>query len=235
MSVLAVCGVAASANAALTTWEYGGAKLQYVNSDGGWEDFDFDPSVGATVLDDGLKVFGTGDENNVFSFVGESYITGTSTDPDVRGVQLVIHGSGTFDGAQWQHPGDSIKTTFKFNFDFDGGTLEVYKAETSFSLFDAQDNGLIGVGSGGYSSGVLDPGGYGVGFAYEDRFGSNFETATHFTWEVRIGFDWNGQVSTNALNFGIPPNSIDFNVVPAPGAIGLAAFAGVVAGRRNRR
>jgi MYXO-CTERM domain-containing protein len=222
---------------AVTTWSYGGALLQYVvNTEDGpaWQNFEGGPSVGSTPLENGIKLFGTGDNFNVFHFNGASYATGVSDNPDYRGVQLVITGTGTIDGSVWSHPNDIIRTTFGIGFGISGGTLDVYKVETSFTLRDNENNFLIGVGSG-TSLGLYEAGGYGVGFAFEDRFGSNYATATHFDWSVTIGFDWQGMGLEDEFNFSVEPNSIDLQAqtVPAPFSLALFGLGGLAARRRR--
>lgn len=233
-----VFAFAGAASGQITNWSYGESHLRFVNATPEWQDYDTPtPTVGATPLFDGLHVFGTGDNDNVFSLTGATYVPGPANDPDFRGNQLVISGAATFDGSQWQHPDDLIRTSWGIGFGFSGGTLAIYRTDTSFTLLDADDNFLTGVGSGWGEEGLgtYEPGGYGVGWAFEDRFGANYETATHMLWSVTIGFDWTGYGPGDTFDFSIPQNSIDFNVVPSPGAFALAGIAGLGVASRRRR
>lgn len=237
---VAISASAAGASADLIEWSYGGAVIEAVSNEGNsWVTMDYQPEVTGTVTDAGLKIFGTGNEFSVFSFVGENFITGTSTDPEYRGVQLRLFGTGTFDAANWQHPGNAIRTVFGMGLAFDAGAVDFYRVETSFTLKDAQGNGIIGVGSGvgtdqGPGLGKFEPGGYGFGLAFEDRFGGDYSSAVTIEWEVRLGFDWTGQQSTDSFSFFIPDQSIDLTVIPAPATLGLAAVGLIAAGRRRR-
>lgn len=225
------CG--AQAYGQLTTWSYGGSALQYVN-DSSWSNYDIGPTIGATSLFDGIKMYGTGIEDNAFAQTGSSYIPSSEHDPNQSefvGNRLIMYGEGTIDGAAWQHPDDIVRTTFGFGFGFTGGALNIYTVQTGFLLLDPNGGFVTGVGS---STGFdpFEPGGYGLGFAFEDRFGSDITTATTIQWTVEIKYDWTGMGETDTLAFNIPQNSIDINVVPEPASLGLLALGGLLMRRR---
>ena len=234
-SALVMC---AGASAQLTTWDYGGSALQYTsNSEGDytWVSYQPGPTVGATPLVDGIKMYGTGDNDNAFSQTGLSYIPSDSHDPntsDFVGNRLLMFGQGTINGAAWVHPDDIVRTTFNFGFGFSGGILDVYAVQTGFTLLDPNGDFVTGVGSG-TSLGAYEPGGYGLGFAFEDRFGADISTATTILWTVEIRYDWTGMAEGDTLAFDIPQNSIDINVVPEPASIALLALGGVMLRRRR--
>jgi hypothetical protein len=215
----------------ITTWSYGGSSLQYVDNSGDsptFQDYSQAPTVGTSPLPNGIKIFGTGANDQVFSLTGADYIPSPVNDPSFRGNQLVIYGTGTIDGTVWQNPGDSIPTTFGIGFDFTGGTLDIYNVGTSFTLYDSAHNGLIGVGSGfGDGLGVYAPGGYGVGWQFVDGFGSNYQTAQTMDWSVTFGFDWTGMAAGDTFSFSIPANSIDIQAVPEPACLALLGISGL--------
>ncbi len=219
----------------LTTWSYDESNLQYVDDSGEdpvWANYTEVPTVDSTPLFDGIMLFGTGDSDLAFSLTGAEYVP-SSGDPTYRGNQLVISGTGTIDGAAWQHPQNFINTSFAFGLDFSGGTIDLYNISTGFTLYNGLGEFLIGVGSG-TSLGEFDPGGYGFGFVFEDRFPFNYETAETFTWSVIIGFDWTGMADEDLMNFYIPQSSIDLQVLPEPGSAVLLGL-GLVASVRRRR
>ncbi|MDD4890460.1 MAG: PEP-CTERM sorting domain-containing protein [Phycisphaerae bacterium] len=222
----------------ITTWSYGGSALQYVDTSSGsptWADYSPSPTVDAAPLANGIKIVGVGAGGSAFSLTGETYIAGPTGDPDFRGNRLVISGTGTIDGTVWQHPADYIGTTFGIGFDLSGGSLDVYNVTTSFLLLDAGGHPVIGVGSGS-SVGVYDPGSYGVGFAFQDRFGLNYQAARAIEWTVTFGLDWTGQATTDTLTFSIPSNSIDIQAVPEPATLALLTIGGLgVVGRAAKR
>jgi len=228
---------AATANADAFDWTHNSTRLQYVQSGGGggWVDYDVPTaSVGSAYLPtNGIKLYGTGsDDGSVFSMTGAQYRR--SFDDNLRGNRLIMSGTSTFDGAHWTHPTDYISTLFKYGITVTGGNVEMYSVETGFTLYDAANNFLIGVGSstGGfnYTVGHTD-----TSFGFQDRFGSNFETGTHLDWTVAFYFDWTGVDQDDAIQFFIPNNSVDIQVVPAPAAAGLLGFAGLLGARRRRR
>jgi hypothetical protein len=189
----------------------------------------------AEQLPEGLKVYANGNESDVaFTLTGATYIGGVTDGALPSGNRLVLFGEATFDGNNWVHPDDFIRTAFGFGLDFDGGIVNITNASTSYTLFDGMGGFLAGVGSSGFNAFDLEPGGYGFGFAYEDRFGSNFETGTTISWEILINFEWLDVSESNTLNFHIPQNSIDIQTIPAPGGLVLASL-GVIAGLRRRR
>ncbi|MCE9619576.1 MAG: PEP-CTERM sorting domain-containing protein [Planctomycetes bacterium] len=229
-----------AANAdAVTTWSYLNSDLRYVDllSDSDlpvWRAYNPGPTVGSSPLSNGIKLHGGGSlEDKIFALTGADYVPSPVSDPDFRGNLLVIYGTGTIDGAMWTHPDDFIRTSFGFGFDFSGGTLDIYKVETSFILFDSSHNPLIGVGSG-TGLGIHEPGGYGYGFAFEDRFGSNYQTATAIEWQVTFGFDWTGMSAEDTFNFYIPQNSIDIQAVPEPVTMSLLTLGGLAMRRRRK-
>jgi hypothetical protein len=222
---------AAAARADLTAWTFSAAELGYVDNTGGtqWQSYAFGPTVGGTAVPDGLHIVGTGTNGNVFQLTEATYVPSPVQDSFYRGNILVLSGTGAIDGAAWQHPDDFIRTTFGIGFELSGGTLTVYRADTGFTLYDASNQFLIGVGSGFADPnglGSYGPGGYGVGWAFEDRFGSNYQTATHFSWTVTFGFDWTGMAPGDTFNFAIPGNSIDLQVVPEPASLAAVLAIG---------
>lgn len=253
VSVGAIAALASVASAVpITTWSYGSAHLQHLRNDDGtfWVDYDavndpnLFPDVISAPLDNGIKLSAGNTDNVVFTVNGNSYIP-TPTDPinggNFRGNRLLIQGTGTIDGAAWQHPNDIIRTTFDFGFGHSGGHVELYGVETSFILLDSLNGFVIGVGSGTGFGETFEPGIHTLGFAFEDRFGaidepSNISNAVTIVWEVRFMFDWTSYSPTDTLNFDIPQNSVDIQAltIPAPGAAALVGLAGITALRRRR-
>lgn len=242
----ALLGVSSVASATpITTWSYAFSQLQYgyYDDQGQPQVADYNgisPNVTSDQLANGLKLYSPGDGSPTFSLTGDQYIptapfpvNGDNT--AIRGNRFTNYGGGTIDGAAWQHPDDIIKTTFDFGFEFSGGTLELYRVQTFFLLSDSEGGFIGGVGS---SSGFepFEPAGYGLGFAFEDRFGFDISNARNIFWGVEIYFDWTGYAAEDTLAFTIPPNSIDIQAqtVPAPGAAGLVGVGGLIALRRRR-
>lgn len=240
--IAGVCAIGSAASAQLTEWTLGGANLQYASRIGdgvayNWVNYPTAASVEATPFFDGLRIFGGGVGGNVFTLTGDGYIpTPAPVDPEFRGNRLVIFGTATFDGAAWAHPAGVVRTLFDFGLTFSGGPVNFYAADTSFTLLDAQGQSLIGVGSGTPGGlGLFQPGQHDFNFFYEDRFASNFQTATHMEWAIILNFDWaTSGAQLDTLSLVIPPTSIDIQVVPTPGALALMALAALAASRRRR-
>jgi hypothetical protein len=231
---VASCAMAGESNP-LTSFAFGGAHLQYGSDVGGdpdWLDYPtITPNVTAEGGIDGLHMFSPGEGSRTFTLGGSDYLSQSFSN---RGNRLLLTGTGTINSAAWQHPADFIRTTFQFDFGFSTGSLAIYEVSTGFTLTDPDGNFITGVGS---STGFdpFAPGGYGLGFAFEDRFGGDITGATRFSWTVAINFDWTGMDSNDSLHFDISPNSIDFNTLPTPGAAALLGLGGMVAGRRTRK
>jgi len=233
---------AAAAATPITSWDYTESRLQYGvyddNNNPDVQDYNFSPAIGATALDNGIKIYSPNDGNLTFSLTGKTYI-GTPTPNTLgapaalRGNRLVITGSASISGPLWQDPDDYISTAFEFGFDFTGGELDLYAVQTSFLLTDSEGGFVVGVGSG-TSLGVFEPGGYGVGFEFQDRFNGPIPTATNILWSVEIYYDWTNQDADDALSFYISENSIDITAVPTPGTASLLALAGLTTARRRR-
>ena len=243
-TLVALCGIASATP--VTSWQFDNSVLQHgaYDPEGGFPiivNYDgISPNIVGESTENGMHMYSPGDGSTTFSLTGESYI-GTPPLPTrgestvLRGNRLGMYGTGTIDGAAWQHPEDIIRTTFGFGFEFSGGSLTLYTVGTFFTLTDSENNFITGVGSGtGFDP--FEPGGYGLGFAFEDRFGADIHTATNIFWGVEIYFDWTGYSPDDTLSFNIPSNSIDINAMttPTPGAAGLAGLAGLVAIRRRR-
>ncbi|MBN8644704.1 MAG: hypothetical protein J0L61_05620 [Planctomycetes bacterium] len=251
-----VCGVgvagllalAAGASAVpVTSWSFDGASLQHVRNDDGtfWAPYDttgnpdLDADVTGQAFGNGMKLFSSTENNRTFRVDANSYIP-TPTEPVTgevfRGNRLVMSGTATIDGTQWDHPDDTIRTHFFFGFGFSGGTAEIYKVGTSFLVANANGDFLTGVGSGTGFGPITEPGGYGYEFNFVDRFGADISTGVTIYWSVEIYFDWAGYNDADDFQFFIPENSIDLIAerVPAPSAAGLLAFAGLAASRRRR-
>jgi hypothetical protein len=225
---------ALTAHAQLTTWELGGAALQYAASGPSWQDYG-SADVGSDPLFDGIKLFGTGGGDTVFSLSGTDFMGEDTGDPDYRGSRLVIWGTGTIDGTAWTHPDHYISTTYGIGFDFDGGIIDFYDVSTGFTLFDADDNFLIGVGSGFFGGlGTFPPGGYGIGWEFQDRFGQSYETAESFYWSLTFAFDWTDMEPEDTFTFYVPHDSIDVRVLPEPTSAQLLALCGAPLLRRRR-
>lgn len=243
-SLLAVCGSAlATPN---TTWTYSFSQLQHgiYDDEGnpGVQNYDgITPNVAAMELPNGLKLYSPGETGETFAMKGEQYIPTPNPPVDqgqatvMRGNRITNYGGGTIDGTTWQHPDDIVRTTFQFGFSFSQGMLDIYRVQTFFLLLDSEGGFVTGVGS---STGFdpFEPGGYGLGFAFEDRFGSNITTATNIFWGVEIYFDWTGYNPESDLSFTIPSDSIDIQAqtVPAPASAGLLGAGALVAFRRRR-
>lgn len=246
--VVSLCALVSAASAVpVTTWNYDGASLQYVRNDDGvfWSDYDSSenpdvmPDVVGTPFPNGLKLAAGNSYDRVFRVTDQTYLP-TPSDPatgqELRGNRLIMSGTGTIDGSQWDHPDDTIRTHFAFGFGFSGGTFDLYTIETGFTLLDAEGNFITGVGSvTGF--GVFDtPGGYGYGFDFVDRFGADITSAVTIQWTVSFLFDWNGYAEGDSVEFYIPQNSVDIIAerVPAPGGAALLGVAGLGAIRRRR-
>lgn len=241
LAAFTACGTAAATP--VTTWSFGSAHLQH----GVYDDFgepaiqDYDgltPNITTDPLANGIKLYSPGDGSNTFSLAGESYI-GTPSVPTsggdkvMRGNRLLLTGTGTIDGPSWQDPTDFIRTSFDFGLSFTGGVLDLYEIRSGYLLTDSEGGFVVGVGSG-TGLGTMEPGQYGFGLAFEDRFNGPIPTAVNIQWTVEIYFDWTGQNFNDTLDFTIAPNSIDIQAVPAPGAAGLLGLGGAAMLRRRR-
>lgn len=248
ISVGMMLAAAAAASAVpVTSWSYDGASLQHVRNDDGvfWAPYDATgnpdlvPDVTGDAFSNGMKLYSPNEAGRTFQVTGESYlptpVDSVNGEP-LRGNRLVMSGTATIDGALWDHPDDTIRTVFQFGFGFSGGAVDMYAIQTSFSLFDANNNGIGGVGSGTGLGVFEDAGGYGFGFNFVDRFGFDITSAVRIEWNVMFLFDWTNYGDTDTLDFFIPQNSVDIIAerIPAPSAAGLLAFAGIASTRRRR-
>lgn len=235
----ATLGLAQASSAALTTWEYGGAILgYYVNAKEGPAMALYDSEavplfISGTPIEEGIQIQGTGDNGLAFTLSTSQYQPGLQGDPDYRGNFLCVYGSGAIDGASWQHPEDAIRSNFEILLSLNFGELDVFSVESSYMLFDAGNNITASVGSSGYNN-TFEPGGYGVGFAYEDRFGSGYETAVSFNWAIIIRFEWLFPRGDSSIAMGFSENGTTLYTVPAPASAAGLMLAGL-AGMRRRR
>lgn len=235
----------------ITTWSYGSSHLQHLRNDDGvyWVDYDplnpsMIPDVISSPLDNGIKLSGRGSKGFIFGLSGDNYIPTPSeptTGGNLRGNRLTISGTGTIDGAAWQHPNDIVRTAFDFDFLITGGEIELYTVGTSFTLLDASNNFVAGVGSGTGFGDTFGAGFHQFDFAFEDRFGpidqpSDISTAVTIEWEIAFYFDWTNYSAGDQLYFDIPQNSVDIQAttVPTPGTAALLTLAGLATARRRR-
>lgn len=232
----------AAAQADIATFVLGGAAVQFNDGSygGNFQTYLEAPvaTVGSLPLIDGIKLVGTGLDPNsdsgtrAFTVFGGQY-TGT---PDASGAsnQLLISGSAYFAAPfQWDSALYSLPTIFGFGVDFTGGTFAINRVGTSFVAFDPDNMPVAGVGSSGFSTEELAPGGYGFGFPYVDNFGNN-PLISRIDWAVTIGFHWTGASTSDELHLNIPYNSIDIQIVPGPAAASLAGLGLLAAARRKR-
>lgn len=252
LSALALASFAGVASAVpITTWSYGSSHLQHLRNDDGtyWVDYDplnpsMIPDVVSSPLENGIKLAGPSSKGFVFGLDSNTYIP-TPTEPtaggNLRGNRLIMRGTGAIDGAAWQHPNDIVRTSFQFDFAHTGGDVELYTIGTSFTLRDAANNFVAGVGSGTGFGNTFEPGFHQFDFAFEDRFGpidqpSDISAAVTIEWEVAFYFDWTNYSPGDQFYFDIPQNSVDIQAqtIPAPGAAAMMGLAGVAALRRRR-
>jgi len=244
---LASCAGVASA-VPVTTWNYDGVSLQHVRNDDGefWVEYDYvanpglEPNVSGGAIPNGLELEAGGSLNDrAFSLTGATYrptppppVTGNPA--SLRGNRMIMTGTATIDGTQWDHPDDTIRTSFFFGFGFSGGAVDMYAIETGFGLFDAANNPIGGVGSG-TGFGVYDqPAGYGFSFDFVDRFPFDMNPVVRIEWSVAFYFDWSGYAPTDTFEFDMPSVVIQAERIPAPGAGGALALIGALALRRRR-
>jgi hypothetical protein len=183
-------------------------------------------------------MFGNGEtddlqNNQITSILSDNYRG--DRDANGRGSRIVIRGAAAL-SEPWDSAVLSIPTTFAFGFSFGTWQLAVFNVGTSFSLYDADGNGLQGVGSGFGDDGLgtFQPGGYGFGFQFVDRFNGDATAGVRFDWEIVIGFEWTGANEGDLLAFNTGPEGINIAVVPAPGAVGMLAACSLLAARRRR-
>ncbi|HVZ93284.1 MAG TPA: hypothetical protein VG797_02125 [Phycisphaerales bacterium] len=223
---------------AQSVWTLGGSQLQFWDSKASdWLNYT-DPlsTVSSSQLLNGIKVFGTGptdDDADDAAFA----ITGAQYNPGLgeleQSTRLHITGTAIINGT-WDSSTLSIPTTFGVGFGFAGGILD-FTATTGFELLDENGDGLQGVGSGADGFGPYEPGGYGVGFQFVDRFNGDATAGRSINWAVDLYFLWTDQGAEDVLLVTIPNNSIDIQVVPAPGAVSAVMLMGLGACSRRRR
>ncbi len=236
--------VGTASAAVVTSWTYQGSNLEFARNDDGdfWGVYDNpSPNIAGTPFNNGIKLASANSESpTVFTLSGEDYIPTppppTTGNTALRGNRLIMFGTASIDGSQWQHPDDTIRTQFEFGFGFSGGEIDLYGVETSFGLFNASGDGIGGVGSGTSLGFFSEPAGYGFGFNFVDRFGFDITSAVTIAWSVAIYFDWTNYAGNDTLQFDIPQNSVDIiaETIPTPGTAGLLALAAVPSLRRRR-
>jgi hypothetical protein len=234
--VVSLAGVAG----ADVTFSYSGTSLEYYDAiEDRYVEYDLPaPTVRHETGLNSITMFGNGEtddlENNrITSLLAEDY-RGDRSD-NGRGSRIVMRGSATL-SEPWDSAVLSIPTTFAFGFSFGSGELALFNVGTSFTLFNAQGDGIQGVGSGFGDDGLgtFQPGGYGYGFQFVDRFNGDATAGVRFEWEVVFGFEWTGRNEGDVLAFNTGPEGINIAVVPAPAGLGLLAVGGLVASRRRR-
>jgi hypothetical protein len=243
LTTLAAATLTASASlAGVTTWTLDSASLQTASDIDGyfWRDYDsISPTVFATPVTEGLHIVGgasDSDDRTVFSIPAADFLTLPGAPNNYRGSRLFLSGQGTIDPTGWDPLNDIIRTTFGFGFAFNSGELFLPEISTSYFLSNPQGDFIAGVGSGfGFDEPFL-PNGFGLGFAFEDRFGNDISAATLIYWNIAINFDWTNADPSDTLTFTIPDNSIDINhiTVPTPTAAALLTLSALTATRRRR-
>lgn len=243
LTTLAAATLTASASlAGVTTWTLNSASLQTASDIDGyfWRDYEgFSPTVFATPVTEGLHIVGGASDSadrTVFSIPAADFLTLPGAPNNYRGSRLLLSGQGTIDPTGWDPLNDIIRTTFGFGFTFNSGELFLHEVATTYLLSNPQGDFIAGVGSGfGFEEPFL-PSGFGLGFAFEDRFGNDISTATLIYWNIFINFDWTNADPNDTLTFSIPDNSIDINhiTVPTPTAAALLTLSALTATRRRR-
>lgn len=235
VAVLAITPLASAvANAQIANWSFESAELQHpeVNYGGQWETYpSISPTVSSTTFNNGLKLFGSGDNNRVFSMTGDDYI---GSNAFLRGNRLLLTGSAALT-QPWNPATFSIPTSFKFSWNLtaDSGAVQFYEISTTYELLDASNNLLQSVGSSGATY-TAEPGQGGADFRYVDGFGGDPTGSAAIRFTIAIYFDWVDYSVDDSFDLFIEPNSIDIEVVPAPAAAALLGFAGLAAVRRRR-
>lgn len=243
LTSLAAATLTASASlAGITTWDLSSVSLQSASDADGyfWQSYDsISATAHATQVPDGLHIVGGASgssDRTVFSIPAADFLTLPGAPNNYRGSRLLLTGFGTIDPTGWDPINDIIRTTFGFDFAFNSGELELYEVSTSFFLSNPNGDFITGVGSGtGFEEPFL-PAGFGLGFAFEDRFGSDISSASIIYWNIALNFDWTNADPSDTLTFSIPDNSIDINhlTVPTPTAAALLTLSALTATRRRR-